>query len=225
MGLPVHQIFATLEEQMQILDEEPAGDPEEELDDEGQGADDLSEMKVELVEGDHGVNWLVVDGVHILHKKREYPNEIKWRCSGFYNFKCPFILSTKEKDGEVVVVKMADPMVHVCSQEKVGVIMHKFKLRLRERMTSNLDEGFAKIWSEERSKLLESLKDQPELTNQVLLEMKDSRSFRVAAQRARGKQTPPIPRDHQAMDPEKVQHKLELFCFIGSLYWHTHNIF
>ena len=50
MGLPVHQIFATLEEQMQILDEEPAGDPEEELDDEGQGADDLSEMKVELVE-------------------------------------------------------------------------------------------------------------------------------------------------------------------------------
>ena len=40
---------------MQILDEEPAGDPEEELDDEGQGADDLSEMKVELVEGDHGV--------------------------------------------------------------------------------------------------------------------------------------------------------------------------
>ena len=69
MGLPVHQIFATLEEQMQILDEEPAGDPEEELDDEGQGADDLSEMKVELVEGDHGVNWLVVDGVHILHKR------------------------------------------------------------------------------------------------------------------------------------------------------------
>ena len=68
MGLPVHQIFATLEEQMQILDEEPAGDPEEELDDEGQGADDLSEMKVELVEGDHGVNWLVVDSVHILHK-------------------------------------------------------------------------------------------------------------------------------------------------------------
>ena len=96
----------------------------------------------------------------------------------------------------------------------------KFKLRLRERMTSNLDEGFAKIWSEERSKLLESLKDQPELTNQVLLEMKDSRSFRVAAQRARGKQTPPIPRDHQAMDPEKVQHKLELFVllvlFIGT---------
>ena len=59
MGLPVHQIFATLEEQMQILDEEPAGDPEEELDDEGEGADDLSEMKVKLVEGDHGVNWLV----------------------------------------------------------------------------------------------------------------------------------------------------------------------
>ena len=110
-------------------------------------------------------------------KKREYPNEIKWRSSGFYNFKCPFILSTKEKDGEVVVVKMADPMVHVCSQEKVGVIMHKFKLRLRERMTSNLDEGFAKIWSEERSKLLESLKDQPELTICFLMSRQISEIF------------------------------------------------
>ena len=46
-------------------------------------------------------------------------------------------------------------------------------------MKSNLEERFGKIWSEESSKLLESLKDQPELTNQVLLEMKDSRSFRV----------------------------------------------
>ena len=117
MGLPVHLIISTLEEHLQIDEEDPLGDHEED-DDEGQGAEDYSEVKVELVEGDYGANWLVVDGVHILHKKREYPNETKWRCSGIYHFKCSFFLSTKDKDGEVVVVKMA-------------VIMHKFKLRLR----------------------------------------------------------------------------------------------
>ena len=54
---------------MQIDDEDPVGDREED-DDEGQGAEDYAEVKVELVEGDYGANMLVVDGVHILHKKR-----------------------------------------------------------------------------------------------------------------------------------------------------------
>ena len=163
MGLPVHQIIATLEKQMLgSNDDEDGGDWNEE----DEGTEDFSGVEVELMDGDNaGSKWLVVDGIHILHKKMEYTNETKWRCSGWYNFKCPFFLSTKDIDGKVTVVKMADPMDHVCSQEKVGVIIHKFKLKLRERMTTNLDEAFGKIWSEERSRLLESLKDQPELTN------------------------------------------------------------
>ena len=50
--MPVHQIIATLEEQMQIDDEDPAGDHEEECDGDGQGAGDCSGVKVELVGGD-----------------------------------------------------------------------------------------------------------------------------------------------------------------------------
>ena len=95
---------------------------------------------------------------------------------------------------------MTDLEGHRCSKDKTGVILHRFKLKLKERMQSNLDEN----WSSERTRLLDSVKDQPELTTQLLLEMKDSRSFRVNAQRARGKMTPPIPKDHQMMDPEKV---------------------
>ena len=149
--------------------------------------------------------WFVVDDVHICHWYKKYENETKWRCSGYHLFKCPFQLSTIEKDdGEVVLVKMSDPKSHICSQEKAGVILHKFRLKLRERMQGNLDDQWNKIWAEERTKLLESLKDQPELSNQVLLEMKDARSFRVGAQHARSKMTPPIPKDHQLMDPEKV---------------------
>ena len=80
---------------------------------------------------------------------------------------------------------MTDPEGHRCSKDKAGVILHKFKLKLKERMQANLDENWSKIWSSERTRLLDSVKDQPELTTQLLLEMKDSRSFRVNAQRAK----------------------------------------
>ena len=58
--MPVHQIITTLEEQMQIDDEDPAGDHEEH-DDEGQGAGDFSGVKVALMEGDYGANCSIGD--------------------------------------------------------------------------------------------------------------------------------------------------------------------
>ena len=186
--------------------EQEEGAEGDELEEEGNGdVQDLTGVNIELVDGlNEGSKWLVVDGVHILHKMKEYTNETKWKCSAYYHFKCPFRLSTMEKDGEIILVKMADPMSHICSEDKVGVILHKFRLKLKARMQGNLDEQWSKIWGDERSKLLQSIKDDPELSSQVLLEMKNSRSFRVAAQRARSKMTPPIPQDHQSMDPEKV---------------------
>ena len=179
------------------------GDDEEDAEEEG--VPDLSGVHVEVVDSTHeGTKWLIVNGVHICHKQKEWPGEVKWRCADWRWFKCPFAISTREEDGEVKVVKMTDPEGHRCSKDKAGVILHKFKLKLKERMQANLDENWSKIWSSERTRLLDSVKDQPELTTQLLLEMKDSRSFRVNAQRARGKMTPPIPKDHQTMDPEKV---------------------
>ena len=91
---------------------------------------------------------------------------------------------------------MTDPEGHRCSKDKTGVMLHRFKLKLKERMQSNLDEKWSKVRSSERTKLLESVKDEPEITRQLLLEMKDSRSYRISAQRARGKMTPPIPPDN-----------------------------
>ena len=59
--MPVHQIIATLEEQMQIDEEDPAGNHKEEHDDEGQGASDFSGVKVKLMEGDYGANCSIGD--------------------------------------------------------------------------------------------------------------------------------------------------------------------
>ena len=70
------------------LDEEEEEEDEEEQD---QAVQDLAGVKVELVDGLKGSKWLIVDDVHICHKKREYSNETKWRCAAYYNFKCPFI--------------------------------------------------------------------------------------------------------------------------------------
>ena len=40
----------------------------------------------------------------------------------------------------------------------------------------------------------------------MVIELKDSSSFRVFAQRARAKDLPKIPHEHVDMDPEKVYH-------------------
>ena len=40
------------------------------------------------------------------------------------------------------------------------------------------------------------------------MELKDAKSFRVSAQKARAKEMPKIPKDHDEMDPEKVKNNL-----------------
>ena len=62
-------------------------------------------------------------------------------------------------------------------------------------MTEDLDVGFSKVWSEERTLFLDSLKDNEELTQQVLIAMADAHAFRMSANRARTKKVPKIPRD------------------------------
>ena len=54
--------------------------------------------------------------------------------------------------------------------------------------------AWRKIWDEERKKLIDGLKKEcPMLLNQVLLELKDAKSFRVSAQKARAREMPKIP--------------------------------
>ena len=70
------------------------------------------------------------------------------------------------------------PQVHTCSAEKLTPLMHKFRLKLASRMEDDLDLSWTKIWNEERQLLLEEVKDQPGLLQQVILEMGDAELFR-----------------------------------------------
>ena len=129
-----------------------------------------------------------------------------WECSGRRRLGCEFKIRTtnSEGPGALSIITMSDPESHTCSADKVAPLMQKFRLKLATRMTEDLDVGWSKIWTEERSSLLGSLKNQPELHQQVILEMGDAESFRSSAQRARAKRSPKIPTEHKEMDPEKV---------------------
>ena len=60
-------------------------------------------------------------------------------------------------------------------------------------VVEEVDLTWRKIWDEERKKLIDGLKNEsPLLLNQVLLEMKDAKSFRVSAQKAVGENLPPL---------------------------------
>ena len=137
-----------------------------------------------------------------------------WRCEDFRQYRCPFKIVTTREEGEkeLRIVRMTKVIAHNCSKDKVKPILHKFKLKLNKRMREEVDLTWRKIWDEERKKLIDGLKNEsPLLLNQVLLEMKDAKSFRVSAQKARAKEMPKIPKDHEEMDPEKVK----VFCGQG----------
>ena len=207
MALPAGFVVSQLhrpEEQ----DSENTEEDSEETRDKTEVNETLKGVKAEIIEGDkEDSKWLVVNDVQICHKSEETEGEVLWKCSAYRHCNCPFKIRTKQKDNEedlVEVTMMTNEDEHTCAQDKVGPILHKFRLRLKKRMQEDLRLKFCKIWSEERERLLDSVKDSPEMTTQILMELKDARSYRVAAQRARAKTMPKIPKEHDDMDQEKV---------------------
>ena len=133
-------------------------------------------------------------------------DSIRWECSKRRHMGCPFQIFTSlpENGAPIKALSMKKPQVHTCSAEKLTPLMHKFRLKLASRMQDDLDLSWTKIWNEERQLLLEEVKDQPGLLQQVILEMGDAELFRRTAIKARSKKAPPNPKDHQGMDPDKV---------------------
>ena len=127
-----------------------------------------------------------MNDVHICHKQKVFKGHDVWRCEDFRQYRCPFKIVTTREEGEkeLRIVRMTKVIAHNCSKDKVKPILHKFKLKLNKRKREEVDLTWRKIWDEERKKLIDGLKNEsPLLLNQVLLEMKDAKSFRVRDQR------------------------------------------
>ena len=210
MGLPVARIMEEVEHELlhmndELSDEVDANieveedadenmEVEEEVDDNMEN--DLDSITLEVVDGmKEGSRWLIVNDVHICHKQKVFKGHDVWSCEDIRQYRCPFkIVTTREEvEKELRIVRMAKATAHNCSKDKVKPILHKFKLKLNKRMREEVDLTWRKIWDEERKKLIDGLKNEsPLLLNQVLLEMKDAKSFRVSAQKAVGENLPPL---------------------------------
>ena len=149
------------------------------------------DIKLEIVDGEkEGLRWLIVDDTHIYYQnnvkgkkgenRRWKVDSIRWECSKRRHMGCPFQIFTSlpENGAPIKALSMKKPQVHTCSAEKLTPLMHKFRLKLASRMQDDLDLSWTKIWNEERQLLLEEVKDQPGLLQQVILEMGDAELFR-----------------------------------------------
>ena len=190
-------------EELEISNEEEENVFEHLLDDAG-----LKDVKVEVVPGEKsGSEWLIVNDTFILHKKDKSANEVFWECSGRRRFSCPFKCATSETEDGLELSFMYKLETHDCGQSKIAVIMHKFKNNLKQTMQSNYKAKFAKVFEEQKLKLIKSYSDKPDMLEQILYELKDKRNFRVLAERAKNRCFPKIPTCHDDIDLDAINLK------------------
>ena len=103
-------------------------------------------------------------------------------------------------------------------------ILHKFRLKLAKRMRADLNTPWRKIWDEERKILMDRLKSESQLLlNQVLLELKDSRSFRGHAVISHSDEK--LPHQQHKQSRYKKPYKRRIFCktYFVVAEWTTSN--
>ena len=169
--------------------------------------DIMANIKFEMMNGDKaGSKWLVMDDIFIMHVKQCSKNETFWDCSGRRHFNCPFKCSTFEDDcGNLRLGFMYKQELHICGQNKLGPIMHKFRMRLKEEMSTNYKAKFSKVFQQERKRLLEIYKDNPDISERIVSEcIRDKRNFRIMAERAKNKCFPKVPKSHKEIDLSKI---------------------
>ena len=166
----------------------------------------LDGIDLELIDGDKlGSQWLVVDGIYICHKYADSETEVFWECSGRRKYGCPFKLGTVyDEECRLTLSYMYKLTFHDCEQTKMGPIMQKFRSKLKYKMSTDLRAKFYNVFNEEKKNLLSEYSDSPDLLERIIYELKDKRSYRVAAQRAKAKVFPKNPRNHEEIDLHKI---------------------
>ena len=171
-------------------------------------AEELSNMKTEIIEGDkEGSRWLVLDDVFILHKYGfKSKNEIFWECAerrrNGCNYKAATIIDDEVENPVLSYAYKLD--THSCCQSKAGPIMRKFRNVIKRRMASEYKTHFRIIFEQERKALLQKYKDQPDLLETIVYELKARKCFRVMANRARQRAFPRNPQSHEEIDLSRI---------------------
>ena len=103
-----------------------------------------------------------------------------------------------DEDEEVPVLSFSYKLnTHACGQSKVGPIMQKFRNRIKKRMGNEYKTKFRVIFDSEKKSLLRDYKDNPDLLENIIYQLKARKSFRVMANRARARVIPANPKSHE----------------------------
>ena len=78
--------------------------------------------------------WLILDNKFILRKNRLFVNgNIVWECTRFRRvLNCPIKLET---ENESDIIRMCNPSMHSCDVDPTEIIVHNFKLEVKETRT------------------------------------------------------------------------------------------
>ena len=93
---------------------------------------------------------------------------------------------------------------HDCGQTKLGPIMQKFRNRHKMKMRENFKNKFHNVFADEKKALLNRYKDNLDLLERLVYELKEKRVYRVCAQRARAKKFPKNPTCGDEMDLDLI---------------------
>ena len=160
--------------------------------------DEMKCLDLKIIEGDKdGSKWLLVDDIFICHQYQRSEKQIFWECSGRKKLNCPFKIGTYEDEsGQIKASYAYKASCHDCRQGKVGPILHIFRSTIKKRMQENYKAKFHTIFNEEKKILVDKYKDDKDLLERIIYELKDKRSYRDAANRARQKIFPKNPQCH-----------------------------
>ena len=78
--------------------------------------------------------------------------------------------------------------------------MQKFRNSLKTKMEENFKNRFHNMFADEKKALLNRYKDEPDLLERIVYELKEKRNYRVCAQRARARKFPKSPKCGDEMD-------------------------
>ena len=154
------------------------GEEEDYGDDDDQGylvglsEEDMASHTIELIAGIRpGAVWLIVDGnyIQVVNSQSVDCNTYWWECRFRRHSQCRAAITTRiaeDEDDEAEelnkkheIVWMVDPQTHICGQDKVDVVVTKFKADVLQKMKNDFKAKYMQVYETKKKEVLKAIKD------------------------------------------------------------------
>ena len=157
-----------------------------------------------------GVIWSILNGsfISILNSVSIDGETYWWECRYRKSSRCSFRMTSRVEDDDEEkdeverkheIVWMMDPDIHIFGQDKVDVIVTKFKADVVNEMKVNFKAKFTQIYESKKKAILKEVVNS-DLKERVRYALPAAASLKTAAHRARQRGVPPAPRSLAEVD-------------------------